>query len=122
LTKLRLFATVCVLALVLTSCQTTGGFLGGLFGGGGESDVPKQTATGEILDETTSLMAELRWLLILALLFIPQAREAVGVFVKSLFTALALPFTRLVARFSPSSMPEELKPDADEKSTQDPAP
>lgn len=68
--------------------------------GGGESGGPKRTDTGEVLAETGQLVSEFKWLLLLTLLFIPSARNAVGEFMTALFRGLALPFTVLVSRFS----------------------
>lgn len=84
-----------LLPLLFTSCQGIP-----LLGGGDDPGPPKRTDTGEVLAETGQLVSEFKWLLLLTLLFIPSARNAVGEFMTALFRGLALPFTVLVSRFS----------------------
>jgi hypothetical protein len=64
--------------------------------GWGGSDDPKEppprTAAGELLDETTDLLVEFRWWMMIGLLFFPQVREAIGTFLVAVFRAAQVPF------------------------------
>jgi hypothetical protein len=68
--------------------------------GGGEDDpkqAPPQTAVGEVLDETTDLLVEFRWWLLIGLLFFPQVRIAIGNFLLAVFQAAQVPFLMIRA-------------------------
>ena len=64
------------------------------WGGGGDDpkQAPPQTAAGEILNETTDLLTEFRWWLLIGLLFFPQVRTAIGTFLLAVFQAAQVPF------------------------------
>jgi len=65
----------------------------GLFGGSSDPKEPvPTTAVGELLNETTGLLVEFRWWMLLAILFFPQARIAAASFIQSVFTAASIPF------------------------------
>lgn len=69
-------------------------------GWGGDDDpkpAPPQTAVGEVLDETTDLMVEFRWWLLIGLLFFPQVRTAIGNFLLAVFQAAQVPFLMMRA-------------------------
>lgn len=69
-------------------------------GWGGDDDpkqAPPQTAVGEVLDETTDLMVEFRWWLLIGLLFFPQVRTAIGTFLLAVFQAAQVPFLMMRA-------------------------
>lgn len=84
-----------VSSFLILSCSLLPG--GGFFGG--ESSDPKQstptTEVGEVLHETTSLLTEFRWWMLLAILFFPQARQAASTFIQAVFTAMTVPFKLL---------------------------
>lgn len=66
---------------------------GGFFGGSNDPKEPAPTtAVGEVLNETTDLLVEFRWWMLLAILFFPQARTAVSTFIQTVFSALTVPF------------------------------
>ena len=64
------------------------------WGGGDDSpkQAPPQTAAGELLNETTDLLVEFRWWMLIGLLFFPQVREAIGTFLVAVFRAAQVPF------------------------------
>ena len=69
-------------------------------GWGGDDDpkqAPPQTAVGEVLDETTDLLVEFRWWLLIGLLFFPQVRTAIGHFLLAVFQAAQVPFLMIRA-------------------------
>lgn len=106
--------------LLMVSCQMVPSWLGG-----GSSDPPAaRTDGGEYLRETGNLISEFRWLLLLVLLFIPQARVAVGEFVTTLFRGLTLPLTLLLRRWgTPSGVDDtERKLDHEEEERDQQAP
>ena len=61
-------------------------------GGDDPKQAPPQTAAGELLDETTDLLVEFRWWMLIGLLFFPQVRTAVGNFLLAVFQAAQVPF------------------------------
>ena len=61
-------------------------------GGDDPKDPPPRTAAGELLDETTDLLVEFRWWMLIGLLFFPQVREAIGTFLVAIFRAAQVPF------------------------------
>ena len=68
-------------------------------GGGEEPPAAPQTAVGEVLHEAEGLLIEIRWWALLAVLFFPAARTAVGQFLAAVFSALAVPFKLIREKF-----------------------
>lgn len=76
--------------------------------GGGEDDpkqAPPQTAVGEVLSETTSLLVEFRWWLLIGLLFFPTVRVSIGAFLLAIFQAAQVPFLMIRMRYDSRHSP-----------------
>jgi len=83
-------ASLLLIYLTLVSCS----ILPDISWGGGDdpNQQPPQTAAGELLDETTDLLVEFRWWMLVGLLFFPQVRMAIGAFLLAVFQAAQVPF------------------------------